>query len=187
MHYRLQKIKTKLQQERKELATKSQAIEQHENSIEQLAYKIDYLRKTPRAQRGTMTNGNRTAVRLNSDTISPSSSFSSECYSSAPSEMCPNQFEPISDETTPTHYEINFPRAPPPPPHSRSHSVRVKALTERGPEQNKYADSACKINLNDINLSRVNEANGIPLGDLILSNPAGSVKRRYSESKLLKY
>ncbi|VDP65088.1 unnamed protein product [Echinostoma caproni] len=83
---RLQELRLLLKHERQELeqvvATKTQAIQQQEQSIEQLASELDQLRRGPGAQsgRGRVTNGRK----WTSGTVSPSSScsLSSDCHTS---------------------------------------------------------------------------------------------------------
>ncbi|CAH8830577.1 unnamed protein product [Trichobilharzia szidati] len=83
---RLQELKKMLQLERQEIeevvASKTEVIKQQEKSIEQLESELDQLRRECRPSKVKPPNGGKRNSKSTSRTVSPSSSFSSECYPS---------------------------------------------------------------------------------------------------------
>lgn len=206
--FSLHELRLLLKHERQELehvvATKTQAIQQQEQSIEQLASELDQLRRAPLTQpssRGRHSNGRNWP----SGTVSPSSScsLSSECH-------VPNQSDfacPASDaysgsllDTGPFSSDSvrNHPSAfgvPPTVDHGSSgkhgpQHFRAKAWSERTEatvipsKKGKIADPVSRFGPNLLDLTRASEGTGIPLGDLIVSKQSLPVRRRFSESKL---
>ncbi|THD28109.1 putative Ras GTPase-activating protein [Fasciola hepatica] len=206
---RLHELRLLLKHERQELeqvvATKTQVIQQQEQSIEQLASELNQLRRAPVTQepgRDRQSNGRKWP----SGTVSPSSScsLSSECQMSYQSDgACPltDDFSGLSCDagafttSSTQNPELSFgtpltmvfgngvqPRA---------QRFRAKAWSDRTEPtiltstKTSNTDAMNRYGPNLLDLSRASEGTGIPLGDLIVSKQSLPVRRRLSESKLL--
>ncbi|TPP64391.1 Synaptic ras gtpase activating protein syngap [Fasciola gigantica] len=206
---RLHELRLLLKHERQELeqvvATKTQVIQQQEQSIEQLASELNQLRRAPVTQdpgRDRQSNGRKWP----SGTVSPSSScsLSSECQMSYQSDgACPltDDFSGLScDASAFTTSSTQNPELSFGTPlamvfgngvQPRAQRFRAKAWSDRTEPtiltstKTSNTDAMNRYGPNLLDLSRASEGTGIPLGDLIVPKQSLPVRRRLSESKLL--
>ncbi|CAH8470638.1 unnamed protein product [Schistosoma curassoni] len=211
---KLQELKKMLQLERQEIeevvASKTEVIKQQEKSIEQLESELDQLRKEHRPSKMKPSNGRHTS-KSTSRTVSPTSSLSSECYSSNLSDTTQNChsynnpfyhndihnnknhnntnnnnnfFDPsITNYHSNNQGLNNLSRGEPVNPENyRTENFQEKLLW-RGQMSRCEPQVRCDSNL--LYLSRASEGTGIPLGHLIGANRSLHIGRRESETKLL--
>ncbi|OON14456.1 GTPase-activator protein [Opisthorchis viverrini] len=194
---RLQELRHLLKHERHELAQvvaeKTMAIKEQEQSIERMVSELDQLRRHPTPGVGPLHPVNSSARLSTPGTISPSSSFSSGCFASTQSDDLsgnPNERRPSESNAfwyqksecsvRKHHIQYTGNKLRSQSFHSHSSSNRIKlnggsevlGTTQTGP--------------NLLDLSRASEGTGIPLGDLIISKHSIPVKRRTSETKLMR-
>ncbi|CAI2724251.1 unnamed protein product [Schistosoma spindalis] len=206
---KLQELKKMLQLERQEIeevvASKTEVIKQQEKSIEQLESELDQLRKDHRPLKMKPPNGRHTS-KSTSRTVSPTSSLSSECYSSNLSDTtqnCHSYNNPFYHndihnnnnnnnhffDSSVTNYHSNnqglnnLSRGEPINTENyRTENFQEKILW-RGQMSRCEPQIRCDSNL--LYLSRASEGTGIPLGHLIGANRSAHIGRRESETKLL--
>ncbi|CAL8107872.1 unnamed protein product [Calicophoron daubneyi] len=188
---RLQELKLLLRHERQELeqvvATKTQVIKEREQSIEQLVSEIDQLRRAPQSQKVSQphSNGRNISNKCTAETVSSSSSFTSECYSTGHWDNSAGNGDAFvqEDTTSRPHQHSNGSAKPHQPMNLRSQSFRTKAWSDRS-EQKFLETAPVRYGPNLLDLTRASEGTGIPLGDLIVPKTAVQVRRRFSEFKI---
>ncbi|KAK4473848.1 hypothetical protein MN116_003180 [Schistosoma mekongi] len=213
---KLQELKKMLQLERQEIeevvASKTEVIKQQEKSIEQLESELDQLRREHKPSKVKPPNGRHTS-KSTSRTVSPTSSFSSECYSSNLSDVtqaCHSYYNQINNNNinnnnnnnnnSDTNNNNHFVDSPAPNHHSNQglnsigrcealslENYRTQSFREkllwRGQMGRCEPQVRCDSNL--LFLSRASEGTGIPLGHLIETNRSMHIRRRVSETKVL--
>ncbi|CAH8451714.1 unnamed protein product [Schistosoma turkestanicum] len=212
---KLQELKKMLQLERQEIeevvASKTEVIKQQEKSIEQLESELDQLRKEHRPLKVKPPNGRHTS-KSTSRTVSPTSSFSSEYYSSNLSDItqaCQSYNNPFNHNDMHNNNNNNNNSNTSNNNHFWDSSVsnyhnnqglnnlnrgelinaenyRTQSFREkllwRGQVGRCEPQVICDSNL--LYLSKASEGTGIPLGHLIEANRSVHIGRRVSETKL---
>ncbi|CAH8447441.1 unnamed protein product [Heterobilharzia americana] len=214
---RLQELKKMLQLERQEIeevvASKTEVIKQQEKSIEQLESELDQLRREHRPSKMKPPNGRHTS-KSTSRTVSPASSFSSECYSSDVTQACHSynyhHINNNNNNNTISNNDIhnnnnnnnnnNFLDSPISDYHSNQglnnisrndtvniENYRTQSFREKllWRGQINRCEPQVRCDSNLLYLSRASEGTGIPLGHLIEANRSIHLKHRVSETKVM--
>lgn len=180
---KLQELKRLLKSEREELAqvvaTKTQVICAQEQSIQQLTSEIDQLRRLPNV--GTRFLSGSSVNRYTPGTVSPSSSFSSECFFSTQSDdVFPSSNSGV-DQTTRPEASNTFQQTKQTPP---VQPVRSQSLLNRL-RSAELETIGTKQVPNLLDLSRASVGTGIPLGRLIMAKHPPQFRRRFSETRMV--